>query len=184
MMNSLVPPSPPDTITTSTFAVSTMASALSTAECTTSNFPFARPSRWALELSVNSNSSRMPCLAKKPFSTPTKNGSERAVGKVFSRTRSGAFKFWAWAEPAMRSRAAAMATRVRFTAMGLGWRWGWFQDRHGRGPNPGPGPTLADPNVEFEGAEIENETGLFHDAGASDPPSLGRDAAGGPRGDH
>ena len=89
-MNSLVPPSPPETITTSTLAISIMASALSTAECTTSNLPFASPWRWALELSVNSNSSLMPCLAKMPFSTPTKNGSDRAVGKVFSRTRSSA----------------------------------------------------------------------------------------------
>ena len=86
-MNSLVPPSPPETITTSTLATSIMAMALSTAECTTSNLPAARPSRWALELSVNSNSSLMPCLAKMPFSTPTKNGSDRAVGKVLTRTR-------------------------------------------------------------------------------------------------
>ena len=107
-MNSLVPPSPPDTITTSTLATSIIASALSTAECTISNFPAARPERCAFELSVNSNSSLMPCLAKMPFSTPTKNGSDRAVGKVLSRTSVSSA---ALAGPAIRASAKASAAK-------------------------------------------------------------------------
>ena len=125
-MNSLVPPSPPETITTSTLATSIMAMALSTAECTTSNLPLARPSRWALELSVNSNSSLMPCRAKKPFSTPTKNGSDRAVGKVLTRTRVSSAGGGAGNQDESGSGGKAQDFHGD---RALGWRAGWFSDK-------------------------------------------------------
>ncbi len=68
----------------------------------------------------------MPCLAKKPFSTPTKNGSDRAVGKVLTRTRVSSA---AAAGPASRTRAAAVAKRMIFTGWALGWRRQAFRDK-------------------------------------------------------
>ena len=72
---------------------------------------------------MNSNSSLMPCLAKMPFSTPTKNGSDRAVGKVLTRTSVSSA---AAADPAASARAkASVGKRMDFmmqTLLGGGRR--------------------------------------------------------------
>jgi hypothetical protein len=57
----------------------------------------------------------MPCFSNRPFSMPTKNGSERAVGKVLRRTSVSSA---AAGELAHRARAAA-AKRVGFTGRAL-----------------------------------------------------------------
>jgi len=56
--------SPPRTMTTSCFARSTIATALSTAACAIWNSPFARPSRCSCESRVNRISTASPCFAK------------------------------------------------------------------------------------------------------------------------
>src|SRR5438309_2350795 len=84
-----MPLSPPVTIRTCFFAVSTMATALSTAAWTTSKRPAARPSRWAVEFSVKESSSVTPRLAKIPFATPACRGSALAFGKLLTRTVAG-----------------------------------------------------------------------------------------------
>jgi len=84
-----MPLSPPVTITTSFFAVSTMATALSTAECTTSNSPAASPSRCFVEFSVKESCRVRPCLAKMPRATPACRGSALAFGKLLTRTVAG-----------------------------------------------------------------------------------------------
>src|SRR5256885_704137 len=70
-----MPLSPPVTMRTSFFAVSTMATALSTAECTRSNSPAASPSRCRVEFSVKESCRARPCLAKMPLAMPACRGS-------------------------------------------------------------------------------------------------------------
>src|SRR5437762_4241964 len=84
-----MPLSPPVTIRTCFFAVSTMATALSTAAWTTSKRPAARPSRWAVEFSVKESSSVTPRLAKMPLAMPACRGSALAFGKLLTRTIAG-----------------------------------------------------------------------------------------------
>src|SRR5256885_11676330 len=84
-----MPLSPPVTMRTCFLAVSTMATALSTAAWTTSKRPAARPSRWAVEFSVKESSSVTPRLAKIPFATPACRGSALAFGKLLTRTVAG-----------------------------------------------------------------------------------------------
>src|SRR5256885_6142759 len=84
-----MPLSPPVTMRTCFLAVSTMATALSTAAWTTSKRPAARPSRWAVEFSVKESSSVTPRLAKIPLATPACRGSALAFGKLLTRTIAG-----------------------------------------------------------------------------------------------
>src|SRR5216117_3540062 len=84
-----MPLSPPVTIRTSFFAPSTMATALSTAECTRSNSPAASPSRCRVEFSVKESCRPTPRLAKMPFATPACRGSALAFGKLLTRTVAG-----------------------------------------------------------------------------------------------
>src|SRR2546423_14856363 len=53
--------SPPLTMTTSSFASSTIATALSTAACAISKSPFARPARCSSEFAVKSSSTFRRC---------------------------------------------------------------------------------------------------------------------------
>ena len=78
--------SPPVTITTSCFAISTIATALSTAECAIWKSPAARPSRSSCEFAVNSRSSLMPWRSKMPCCTPAISGSAWAPGNTLVRT--------------------------------------------------------------------------------------------------
>src|SRR6267143_945691 len=84
-----MPLSPPVTIRTSFFATSTMATALSTAECTRSNSPAARPSRCRVEFSVKESCRARSRLAKTPFATPACMGRALAFGKLLTRTVAG-----------------------------------------------------------------------------------------------
>src|SRR2546428_10683201 len=84
-----MPLSPLVTIRTSFFAPSTMATALSTAECTRSNSPAASPSRCRVEFSVKESCRPTPRLAKMPFATPACRGSALALGKLLTRTVAG-----------------------------------------------------------------------------------------------
>src|SRR5882762_11213066 len=84
-----MPLSPPVTIRTSFFATSTMATALSTAECTRSNSPAASPSRCFVEFSVKESCRARSRLAKIPFAIPACRGSALAFGKLLTRTAAG-----------------------------------------------------------------------------------------------
>src|SRR2546421_3520506 len=84
-----MPLSPPVTMRTSFFAVSTMATALSTAACTRSNSPAASPSRCRVEFSVRESCRARPRLAKIPFANPACSGSALAFGKLLTRIVAG-----------------------------------------------------------------------------------------------
>src|SRR5438477_1753263 len=84
-----MPLSPPVTMRTSFFAVSTMATALSTAECTRSNSLAASPSRCRVEFSVKESCRARTCLAKMPLAMPACRGSALAFGKLLTRTIAG-----------------------------------------------------------------------------------------------
>src|SRR5262245_45058601 len=85
-IDSFIPLSPPDRITTSCLATSIIATALSSAACAMSNWPAARPSRWLREFSVRCSSSASPCRAKMPLAIPAWSGSAFALGKALTRT--------------------------------------------------------------------------------------------------
>src|SRR6266508_4712796 len=87
--NSFMPLSPPETMTTSCLATSIMATALSTAECTTSNLPAARPSRWLREFSVRWSSILKPRCSKTPLAMPACSGSALALGNALTRSSVG-----------------------------------------------------------------------------------------------
>ena len=78
--------SPPVTMTTSCFARSTIATALSTAACATWKSPEARPSRCSCEVWVKSSSSLMPWRSKMPCCTPAISGSDCAPGNTLARS--------------------------------------------------------------------------------------------------
>src|SRR5262245_7424568 len=84
-----MPLSPPVTMTTSCLPISTMASALSTAECTTSKLPAASPSRWLREFSVRWSIILRPRRSKIPLAMPACSGRDLACGKALTRSSVG-----------------------------------------------------------------------------------------------
>src|SRR5882762_3133775 len=83
-MNSFMLLSPPVTMTTSSLASSTIATALSTAACAISNSPLASPARCSSELAVKRISTFRPWRSKRPCWAAASAGSACAPGNILT----------------------------------------------------------------------------------------------------